>query len=225
MNPQSGMSSLGFGSQYVSTSSHISNCSDSSNLLSRKRKPQSEQESQSMAAAFNSLIYTQCREQLEATLESLRKGKFGSDAATQCGAVKKVGVQFERALKTLTCTSIHLCGIESGGVESPEWFLNFLFRSLLAADSKCIEPSARSIIAGIGSYKSRTMATLAAETSLLELGITDLQAIEKLGDAIHAAAALRLEILQMSLSGEKEMLKQRTSTNFLQKLASAVFHM
>lgn len=218
MNPNSALSVLGFGSQFVSAESN------SASSLLQRRQPLSEQEAKCLAEAFNSLIYTQCREQIEATLASLRSGKFGPDAAKQCSAVKKVGVQIERALKTLTCISIHLTGIESGGVESPDWFPHFLFRSLLAADSKCSEPSARSIIAGVGSYKTCLMASLAAEAALFELGITDRLAIKKLGDAIHGAASVRLEILQMSLSGEKEMLKQRTSTNFLQRLASAVFH-
>lgn len=222
MNPQVGQSVTGFGTQFVSCDS--STISSTRKWHLQRRKPQSDSEAQSLADAFSSLIYTQCREQLEAFLELLRCGKFGPDVARQCTAVKKVGIQIERALKTLTCTSIHLSGIESGGVENPEWFVNFLFRALLSADSKCTEPPAKSIIGTIGSYDSRAMACRAAEASLLELGVTDQQAIENLGDAIHAADSLRLEILQLSLSGEKDILKQRTSTNFLQRLASAVFY-
>jgi len=217
MNQQSGQSVIGLGAQFVSCES------STRDWHLQSRKPQSDKEAQSLAEAFNSLIYTQCREQLEGSLELLRCGKFGSDAARQCTTVKKVGIQIERALKTLTCTSIHLSGIESGGAESPEWFVRFLFRALLSADSKCSEPTAKSIIKAVGSYKSHPMAWLAAEASLLELGITDRQAVENLGDSIHAAATLRLEILQMSLSGEKEILKQRTSANFLQRLASSIF--
>ncbi len=176
-----------------------------------------------LSEALHSYIYTQCREQLEVILDGYNANKFVTDKSHPTASIKKVGIKIERALKLLTCASIHLIGIEaSDSVANSGWYLKLLFLALLAADAKCPDPGARAVIVKLGSFRQDVIAKMAAEEALLQLGVEDCQILNQLSSAILNGRVIRFEILKLALSGNKDILAQRTSSSFLEKLASTL---
>ncbi len=179
-------------------------------------KPLVKEEVQWRAESFSSLIYSHCREQIE---QLLKKAEHGIVLQL---THRHASLNLEPALKILTCVSIHLAGIECGGVENPEWFINFLFQSLRAADSRCSLPSARPILEKFGSMRPDVMSLLAAQAAMKELNIEQVPIIEALSETLYKDDASRLDILKLALTGQKNQLIRAKGTNFLEKLASTV---
>lgn len=179
-------------------------------------KPIINDEMQWRAESLSSLVYSQCRELIEQLLKKAEQGKVVTIAH------RSASQNLEPSLKILTCVSIHLAGIECGGAENPEWFINLLFHALRAADSRCLLPSARPIIEKYGSMRADVMSLLAAQAAMKELNIDKISMIESLSKTLYKEDGARLDILKMALTAEKEQLIKAKGTNFLEKLAATV---
>lgn len=173
-------------------------------------------EAELRADLFHVLIYHQCRELLESTIDDMHGGIFGS--MSQCP--RKVGINVERALKWLTCISIHLAGLESGGSANPQRFMSFLFCSLLHTDVKCEAPKAREVIEQFGALDANAMTILVSEAALVELDIENHCITQTLASRLCSLRRERLEILEAALLDNDVNLARKISTKFLSRLAS-----
>jgi hypothetical protein len=176
------------------------------------------QESELRADSFHSLVYHQCREQLEIIIDDMDGDIFCE--TVQLHRPRKVGIKFERALKWLTCISIQLTGIENGGAGCPQWLVVFLFRALLYADAKCESPDAKTVIEQFGSLNAGAMLTLVSEAALVEIEIENQSMTRALAARLVGLHEERQAILKSALLSDHINLSRQISTNFLARLAS-----
>lgn len=158
------------------------------------------------ASMFTSLMYNRSRDHFEPMLRHREFNKLG----------------LESAFKTLVCVSIHLTGIECGGVNNPEWFIKFLFHSLREADARYASPSARSVIQNFGSFNSPSMITLASTSALNEIGIQNAGLVNALTELILKDQNARTLTLRSCLMDDRRLLTAKCSKGFLSKLEATV---
>ena len=171
-------------------------------------QPSDQEDAVRRALFYCHALQSYCKKQVDALIEHGLAGDFGGEVAAVCEAGIP-GWSLERALKELTCISLHLAGLDQASENPPAWLMDFLFESLGEADLLFPEPSAAEVIQQHGSWKEERMTHDAAVSICLSLGFGEKseQAALPISDFLTGARPYRSELLVFALSQPPEVLR------------------
>lgn len=134
-----------------------------------KLKPKSKNDEGSRARFLAHSIFARVKGYLKDSLDQSAgqaNGKLSSE-------LRNTPTAMDEATKKLAVACIHLTGLERGGVENPEWFLDFIFSALRETDRMAPQPTARSLIQLHGEWVRPEIISGVADNALRSLNLRD----------------------------------------------------
>jgi hypothetical protein len=116
----------------------------------------------------------------------------------------------DEAAKKLAVACIHLAGLERGGVENPEWFLDFVFSALRETDRMAPQPTARSLIQLHGQWVRPEIISGVVDNSLRSLNLRDSKEVvaRHLIKMVDEDKTYRTELVDFALTEPLKVLEE-----------------
>jgi hypothetical protein len=178
-------------------------------------EPQDLEESLKRALVYCHCLHAYSKRHIEALLTRVRAGEFGEGF----NHIVESGISdysFGKALKILTCISVHIVGLDRCGQNGPNWLIDFLFETLRETDNLFPDPGAEEIIQRHGSCLKGQMihgiAIDACEALGLGAGEKSLAPAAALEQSLSGAGPYLSELLVFALSQPFDALRNHLQT-------------
>ncbi len=117
---------------------------------------------------------------------------------------------FEQAAKKLAVMSVHLAGLECGGTDNSEWFMDFLFAAHLELDRMTAQPSARALIEMHGQWIVSEIISGVSQNaaSSVEPAMLRESVVRQLIDLLSEDVGYRADVVVFALSESWAVLQE-----------------
>lgn len=158
------------------------------------------------AGFFAHSMYSRCKSQLR---EAIERGAVNNNGKRAIDALLHPSAADEAA-KKVAVMSVHLTGLESGGVDNSDWFIDFLFSSLRTLDRITPQPPAKRMIEAHGQWVREEIIEGVARNAMAGLDVGDSKSAiaKQLEILIESDQAYRAELLTFSLTQDPKSLKE-----------------
>jgi len=115
-----------------------------------------------------------------------------------------------QAAKKLAVMSVHLAGLECGGADNSEWFVDFLFAAMSELDAMSAQPSARSLVEMHGQWIVDEIISGVSRNaaSSVELPAMRTPVAQQLIKSLSDDASYREDVVIFSLTESLEVLQE-----------------
>jgi hypothetical protein len=180
-----------------------------------KLQPSDTSDSLKRALVYCHCLHSYAKKQVHSLLARTSAGEFGE----ACRDIAESGIgdyEFGKALKIITCISVHMVGLDHCSENGPPWLVDFLFETLKETDNLFPDPGAEAVIQRHGSWVREQMIHDVAVDVCEALGFgaaeNSAKAAAALEELITNSGPYRSELLVFSLSQPFEALRYHLQT-------------